>query len=118
MRRVLAILAAGVVGTFGLAVASQGSTPTLKGEVGPGYEIEVKKGGKDLKTLRHGTYRIVVEDKASIHNFHLVGPGVNKKTGVGFQGKRTWTLKLKKGRYTYQCDPHARGGMKGSFRVT
>ena len=71
-----------------------------------------------MKTLRHGTYRIVVEDKASIHNFHLLGSGLSKKTGVGFMGKQTWTVRLKKGRYTYQCDPHAATGMKGTFRVT
>ena len=100
------------------AAALGHTATTLKGEVGPGFTIEVTKAGKDVKTLRHGTYRIVVEDKASIHNFHLIGPGGNKKTGVGFKGKQTWTVRLKKGRYTYQCDPHASSGMKGSFRVT
>jgi plastocyanin len=93
-------------------------TPMLTGEVGPGFSIEVKKAGKDLKTIKAGTYRIKVEDKASIHNFHLVGPGLNKKTGVSFKGETTWTIKLKPGRYTYQCDPHAASGMKGHFRVT
>jgi plastocyanin len=88
------------------------------GEVGPGYSIEVKKGGKDLKTIKAGTYRLKVEDKASIHNFHLIGPGLNKKTGIGYKAETTWTIKLKPGRYTYQCDPHASTGMKGSFRVT
>jgi plastocyanin len=93
-------------------------TPMLTGEVGPGFNIEVEKAGKDLKTIKAGTYRIKVEDKASIHNFHLFGPGLNKKTGVGFKGETTWTIKLKPGRYTYQCDPHALSGMKGRFRVT
>jgi plastocyanin len=93
-------------------------TPMLAGEVGPGFSIEVKKGGKDLKTIKAGTYRIKVEDKASIHNFHLSGPGLNKKTSVSFKGETTWKIKLKPGRYTYQCDPHAASGMKGSFRVT
>jgi plastocyanin len=36
---------------------------------------------------------------------------------VAFVGKRTWTVTLKPGKYTYQCDPHAASGMKGSFRV-
>ena len=97
--------------------SAQAATPVLKGEVGPGYTIEVKKAGKDVKTLKAGTYRIKVEDKASIHNFHLMGPGLNKKTGVSFVGDKTWTLKLKPGKYTYQCDPHAANGMKGTFRV-
>ena len=118
MRRALAILAAGLVAALGLVAAGQASTPRLKGEVGPGFTIEVTKAGKDVKTLRHGTYRIVVEDKASIHDFHLKGPGIDKKTSVSFKGKQTWTVRLKKGRYTYQCDPHAAIGMKGTFRVT
>ena len=90
----------------------------LKGEVGPGFSIEVQKAGKDLKTIKAGTYKIKVEDKAAIHNFHLFGPGLNKKTAVSFKGETTWTIKLKPGRYTYQCDPHAASGMKGHFRVT
>ena len=90
----------------------------LKGEVGPGFSIEVKKGSTDLKTIKAGTYKIKVEDKSSIHNFHLIGPGINKKTGVGFKGETTWTIKLKPGKYTYQCDPHASSGMKGTFKVT
>jgi plastocyanin len=95
-----------------------GKSAGLVGEVGPGYSIEVQKAGKDLKTIKAGTYRIKVEDKAAIHNFHLVGPGLNKKTGISFKGETTWTIKLKAGRYTYQCDPHAASGMKGTFRVT
>jgi plastocyanin len=97
---------------------AQAATPLLEGEVGPGFTIEVERAGKDVKTLKAGTYRIRVEDKSTIHNFHLIGPGVNKKTSVAFKGKTTWTVKLKAGRYTYQCDPHALGGMKGRFRVT
>jgi plastocyanin len=108
-------VAAAVLAVAGLG---QAATPRLVGEVGPGFTIEVTKAGKDVKTLKPGTYKIKVEDKASIHNFHLFGPGLNKKTGVSFKGTRTWTIKLKKGKYTYQCDPHAARGMKGSFRVT
>jgi plastocyanin len=74
-------------------------------------------GGKDVKTLKAGTYTMVVRDKSSIHNFHLVGPGVNKSTTVPFTGTTTWTVKLKKGKYTYQCDIHASVGMKGTFTV-
>jgi len=96
----------------------QAKSSGLTGEVGPGYSIEVKKANKDLKTIKAGTYRIKVEDKASIHNFHLKGPGLNKKTGISFTGETTWTIKLKPGTYTYQCDPHASSGMKGHFKVT
>jgi plastocyanin len=114
VRATLLILAAAAL----LVAPAQAKTAGLTGEVGPGFSIEVKKGNTDLKTIKAGTYKIKVEDKASIHNFHLFGPGLNKKTGVSFKGETTWTIKLKAGRYTYQCDPHAATGMKGHFKVT
>jgi plastocyanin len=97
---------------------ARSSAVTLKGEVGPGYTIEINKAGKDLKTIKAGTYKIKVEDKSSIHNFHLFGPGLNKKTSVSFTGDKTWTVKLKPGKYTYQCDVHVAQGMKDTFKVT
>lgn len=120
LRRLLLPLA--LVGCF-LAVAATGNASTSKssglvGEVGPGFTIEVKLNGQDLKTIKAGSYAIKIEDKASIHDFHLIGPGVNKATGISFIGDKTWSVKLKPGTYTYQCDPHAFSGMKGSFRVT
>ena len=112
-------LAAAAAASLAFAAAAQASTPVLKGEVGPGFTIEVKQGGKDVKFLKAGTYKLVVQDKASIHNFHLIGPGLNKVvTSVPFIGTKTVTVTLKKGKYTYQCDPHAASGMKGTFKVT
>jgi plastocyanin len=108
-----------ILATAALVVApAYAKTPILKGEVGPGFTIEVTKAGKDVKRIKAGTYKIKVEDKASIHNFHLFGPGLNKKTGVSFVGDKTWTITLKPGRYTYQCDPHHLTGMRGHFKVT
>ena len=115
---ILAALAAVAV-LVAAASATAATTPKLTGEVGPGFSIEVKtSAGKDVKKLKAGTYVLKVEDKASIHDFHLFGPGVNKKTAVAFTGEQTWTVKLKPGTYTYQCDPHAASGMKGTFKVT
>jgi plastocyanin len=92
---------------------------TLEGETGPGFEIEVKQNGEDAESVKAGTYTLKVEDKSDQHNFHLIGPGVDKKvTEVGFVGDKTVTVTLKKGTYTYQCDPHAASGMKGTFEVT
>jgi plastocyanin len=108
-----ALLAAAAVGNAGTSKSAG-----LVGEVGPGYSIEVKLNGKDLKTIKAGTYRIKVEDKAAIHDFHLIGKGLNKRTSVSFVGDKTWTVTFKPGKVTYQCDPHASMGMKGSFRVT
>ena len=41
-----------------------------------------------MKTLKAGKYVFKITDKSSIHNFHLTGPGVNKKTSVGRRGTR------------------------------
>jgi plastocyanin len=91
----------------------------LDGEVGPGFTIEVSQNGEDAESVKAGTYTLKVEDKASIHNFHLIGPGVDETvTEVPFEGEKTVTVTLEKGTYTYQCDPHAAGGMKGTFEVT
>jgi plastocyanin len=68
--------------------------------------------------LKAGRYRIVVRDRSRMHNFHLTGTGVNKRTLVGFRGTQTWTVTFRKGKvYRYVCDPH-RTRMKGSFRAT
>ena len=91
----------------------------LDGEVGPGFTIEVSQNGKDAESVKAGTYTLKVEDKSSAHNFHLTGPGVDETvTEVPFEGEKTVTVKLEKGTYTYQCDPHASSGMKGHFKVT
>jgi hypothetical protein len=119
LRRLLLPLAAFAIVLVSASAGNAKTMGTLKGEVGPGFTIEVKTAaGKDVKTLKAGTYAIKVEDKATSHNFHLIGPGLNKSTTVPFKGDQTWTIKLKAGTYTYQCDPHAARGMKGSFRVT
>jgi plastocyanin len=119
MKLTFTLIAASVLAVLVLIPAQAASTVSrLKGEVGPGFTIDVEKAGKDVKTLKAGKYTLKVEDKSTIHNFHLMGPGINKKTAVSFKGETTWTIKLKPGRYTYQCDPHAASGMKGSFRVT
>ena len=117
-RIALAALVAALVAAAAVLASAQAATPVLKGEVGPGFTIEVNKTGKDVKKLKAGTYRIKIEDKSDIHNFHLMGPGLNKATTISFVGEKTWKIKLKPGKYTYQCDPHAFNGMKGTFRVT
>ena len=110
----LAVLAAALV------VPSAGAKSTagkLVGTVGPGYTITLTQGGKKVSKLPAGAYVITIADKAGDHNFHLAGPGLNKKTSVGGKGTFAWTVMLKKGKYTYVCDPHA-AFMKGAFSVT
>lgn len=113
LRRIAPILVAG------LAFAAPASAATgLVGQTGPGFEIKVKLNGKILKTIKAGTYTIKVEDKSSVHDFRLRGPGLNKATSVGGTGEFRWRIRLKPGTYTFRCDPHAGVGMQGTFRVT
>jgi plastocyanin len=109
-------------GTTTEAAEGGGSTSasgTLNGETGPGFTIEVSQDGKDAETVKAGTYTLKVEDKSASHNFHLLGPGVDTEvTEVPFVGEKTATVTLQKGTYTYQCDPHASQGMKGTFTVS
>ena len=108
----LAIIAA--VATLGLSVPTLAATQanTLSGTDGPGFTITMSK-----KTVKAGTYVITIHDRSSIHNFHLTGPGINKKTSVAATGTTKWTVKLKKGTYRFVCDPH-RTFMKGVLKVT
>jgi plastocyanin len=89
----------------------------LAGSVGPGFTISLRSAGKLVGTLKAGLYAITVRDRAAIHNFHLIGPGVNRRTSVPGVGTTTWRLRLRPGLYRFVCDPHARS-MRGSFRVT
>jgi hypothetical protein len=107
MKAIRALFAVGVVALVAAAAATPMATPKLIGTVGPGFTISLKKSGRLVKTLPAGKYTIVVTDKASIHSFHLKGPGLTKViTGVGFTGTKTVTVLLKKGTYTYLCDVH------------
>jgi plastocyanin len=96
-----------------------GAAGTLEGETGPGFEIEVSMNGEDAESVPAGTYTLSVEDKSEMHNFHLIGPGVDEEvTEVDFVGEKSVTVTLEPGTYTYQCGPHAAQGMKGTFEVT
>jgi plastocyanin len=117
MRKVLVLASLAAAGALVAASLGSAMSPKLVGTSGPGFTIEVTMGGKDVKTLKAGTYTIVVHDKSSIHNFHLFGPGLSKKTTVPFTGTQTWTIRLRKGTYTYQCDVHFASGMRGKFTV-
>ena len=76
----------------------------LTGKVGPKKTISLKKGVSAVKSLVAGRYKIVVSDATKADNFHLSGPGVNKKTGVKSKSGATWILTLKPGKYTFRSD--------------
>ncbi len=103
---VAVVVTAAVLGAT--ASARPRATPTLVGTVGPGFTITVTMNGKNVTTLKAGTYRLVIHDKASIHAFSLDGPHGYAKdfTTVPFVGTKTFTVKLVPGKYKAYCPPH------------
>ena len=62
----------------------------------------VRAGG--VRVLAPGRYTVVVEDRSSIDNFHLGGPGIDEQTTLEFVGTVTWTLDFTPGGYSYRTD--------------
>jgi plastocyanin len=116
VNRIRLTLATAVALALVTAAPTSAAPTKLVGTVGPGFTITLTKGGKKVTSLKPGSYSITVNDKSTFHNFHVTGPGVNKKTTVAFKGTKTFTVTLRKGTYRYVCDPHA-SQMKGSFKV-
>jgi hypothetical protein len=78
--------------------------------------INLTTGGSRVRSVSAGTYKVVATDTSKTQNFHLTGPGVNKKTSVRGKGKKTWTVALKPGKYVYKSDKSKK--LKRSFTVT
>ena len=114
MRRIRLVVAAIALGLLAVT-PTQAAVPKRGGTGGPGFTITLTMSGAKVTKLKAGKYSITVNDLASIHNFDLTGPGVNKKTSIGGTGKTTWTVTLQRGKtYRYVCDAHP--FMKGSFK--
>jgi plastocyanin len=97
--------------------AASGENPRLFATVEGVVTITlVDASGRPVTQLDPGTYDVVVEDASDIHNFHLLGPGVDLKTETPELVRTTWTVTFVEGRYTYVCDPHD-GLMRGNFVV-
>ena len=109
-KRTAAVLLALAIGAIA-ALPVFAATPKFAGTVGPGFTISLAK-----KPTKAGKTTFVIRDRSSIHNFHLKGPGVNVKTSVSAIGAKTFTVTLRKGKYTFLCDPHPTT-MKGSFTI-
>jgi hypothetical protein len=93
------------------------TTPKLLATVGPKSTISLRSAsGAALKSVKAGTYSVVVRDRSKAHNFHLVGIGVNKKSSVAAVGTTTWKLKLSKGVLRFYSDK-APKTVKGSVKV-
>lgn len=83
---------------------------SFTGSVGPKKTISLRP-----KTALPGPAVITVNDRSKADNFHLSGPGVNRKTGVKTRGKASWAVTLQPGLYTYKSDKTKK--LRGSFVV-
>jgi plastocyanin len=81
---------------------------------GKAISLKTAAGGR-VSSLKAARYRITVRDLTKADNFHLIGPGVNRKTRIGVKSTAVWTLSLRAGRYTYRSDATRR--LRGSFVV-
>ncbi len=77
--------------------------------------ITLRFGTSLAKTLKAGTYDVSVRDSSKRDNFHLTGPGVNRRTGVAFTGIVKWRVRLAKGLYRYRSDRNPK--LSRTFRV-
>jgi plastocyanin len=94
-----------------LAFARSSGATKLVGVVGQNdsYKITLKTtSGKLVKKLTPGTYKLVIHDDSSSHNYELDGPNGKSWTftSVPFTGTKTVTLKLAAGAYKAYCSAH------------
>jgi hypothetical protein len=106
-----AALAAVAASVFVLvATASAASHQKLIGVVGKNdaYKISLSLNGKIAKSLKAGTYTVVIHDDSTLHNYELDGPHGKSWTftQVPFVGTKTVTLKLVAGKYKAYCSAH------------
>jgi hypothetical protein len=90
--------------------------PKLTGKV-TASTISLKTGaGSTVRSVPQNTYKVFVSDTSKAQNFHLSGPGVNRKTKVSATARTTWTVTLTPGTYVYRSDKSSR--LRGTFTVT
>lgn len=94
------------------------STPRLLATVGPRNTISLRNaaGGVLRNGVKAGTYSIAVRDRSRVHNFHLVGRGVNRRSGLSATGTTTWKVRLAPGPLRFYSDK-APKTVKGSVTV-
>lgn len=90
----------------------------LVATVGPGPAITLRSAaGKAVTRLAGGAYVIVVRDRSATHNVHLLGAGIDRRTGVAYRGVVTWKVTLRAGTLLFRSDP-GRRTLRGGVTVT
>jgi NitT/TauT family transport system substrate-binding protein len=100
---------------FPSAVRSGFATGLLEGSVTAKF-INMRSAGQKARRLDPGKYLIIIKDTSAKDNFHIKGPGVNKRTGLAKKGTVRWTVTLSRGTYTFKSDKRAK--LHGSFTVS
>ena len=89
----------------------------LVATVGPAAVITLRDArGRRLSRLTPGRYRIVVRDRSRVHNVHLAGAGIDRKTTRAGRGTFTWNVRLRRGTLRYWSDASPKK-LRGSVRV-
>ena len=104
MRRltVIVLAVASTAAALGVAQAARTDSAGLTAISGTNdsYAISLTdSSGAAFDHVAPGTFNIAVHDGSTIHNFHLVGPGVDKATSVLATGDFTWSATLANGYY-------------------
>ena len=100
------LLAVPLLAVFALPAGASGTpiVPQLTATVTAKSITLVGANGKPVRVLQPNQYRIVVHDRTTKQNFHLIGANVNRKTSIAARTTRTWTLNLLPGSYRYRSD--------------
>jgi plastocyanin len=120
-RSMVVVIGAAIALVLAISIpAVAAKKPQLVGTVGPGFTIKLTMSGKRVKSIKAGTYVLVVRDKASIHNFVLEqskgGKFEKTVTGVSFVGTKKLKVRLTRGTWEFYCAPHE-PNMHGEFTV-
>ena len=105
------VLCLAIVGLLAFAPAAYGTQAAgrhLFANVSRTGHVSLRNGaGAIVRSIRAGSYVVVVHDRSKRQNFHLLGSGSNaldKKTGIAFRGTARWTLSFQPGVYNYYSD--------------
>jgi hypothetical protein len=88
------------------------STPPASPTARRALTAGVTQGGAltlSSKRVAPGAYRIIVRDRSKTRNFHLMGPGVDRRTAKPFVGTAVWLVELTAGSYRFGSDPRLSG---------
>lgn len=82
----------------------------------PSTTLTLRPKALRVQRLKASWYTLTIRDLSAKQNFHLTGPGVNRRTGVQFRGIAIWGVHLRPGVYRYRSDRASTQGGH-TFRV-